>query len=119
MLGSVFKALWCNIYNRKWAYDTDHFRLEGYVYPNFNRKLKHPNAKQNPGGIGIFIHKEMVEGIEIKKCPDYVVVWLKLNGIFCTIRAIYIAVTYIVPEGWTHTRHDLFTLLHEDIASIA
>ena len=119
MLGPFLKLHDVIFITETWACDTDHFRLEGYVYHNFSRKIKHPNAKRNSGGIGIFIRKEMVEGIEIKKCIDDVVVWVKLNGnFFGTIRDIYIAVAYIVPEGSTHSRHDPFALLHDEIASI-
>ena len=63
MLGSSLKHHDVISITETWACDTDNFRLEGYVYHNFSRKIKHPNAKQNSGGIGILIRKEMVEGI--------------------------------------------------------
>ena len=82
MLGPFLKLHDVIFITETWACDTDHFRLEGYVYHNFSRKIKHPNAKRNSGCIGIFIRKEMAEGIEIKNCIDDVVVWVKLNGYF-------------------------------------
>ena len=103
MLGPFLKLHDVIFVTETWAWESDYFNLEGYVYHNFNRKSKHANAKRNSGGIGIFIRRELKEGIEIKKCINDVVVWVKLNGkFFGTIRDIYIAIAYIVPEGSTH-----------------
>ena len=60
-----------------------------------------------------------MDGIEIWKYFDDVIVWIKLKcKLFGTIRDIYIAVVYIVPEGSTHSRQDSFALLHDYIACI-
>ena len=119
MLGPFLKLHDVIFVTETWAWDNDYFNLEGYVYHNFNRKSKHANAKRNSGGIGIFIRRELTEGIEIKKCINDVVVWVKLIGkFFGTVRDIYIAIAYIVPEGSTHAHRDAFALLHNDIAAI-
>ena len=82
------------------------------IFFNYGRHRVHHNARRNSGGIGIFIRKEIVDGIEVKKHLDDVIVWIRLKrDFFGFSNDIYIAIAYTVPEYFTHTRHDPFGLL--------
>ena len=96
-----------------WSSDQDDISLDGYFYYNYPRNYKHPDAKRMSGGLGIFIRRELKDGVDIWSYTDDVIAWVILKKDFFGIQSdIYVANVYIVPEGSTYIRHKQRVLMH-------
>ena len=92
ILGNFFKSFDFIFLTETCACDIDNYNIEGYVFFNYSRRQVHHNARRNSGGIGIFIRNDIVEGDEMRKNMDDVIVWIKLKREFFGLpRYIYIS----------------------------
>ena len=96
--------------------------IPGYIYKDFPRQYKHPNAPYNSGGIGIFVKSSIINGIKFE-CKNESLVWLKLcSSFFHWNKDKYIGCVYFSPNESTyiHTtneRTDYFNILSEEISA--
>ena len=95
--------------------------IPGFVYKDFPRKFRHPNAPGPSGGIGIFIKTDILEGVELE-CYEECIVWIKLKSSFFSWDSDkLIGCIYFSPQDSTYihscnVRTDYYTILSEQIA---
>ena len=119
ILGGFLKQHDIVLLTETWAKNDDNFHLENHVFYNFARNAIHPNAKRSSGGIGVFIKRDIIKGVDIRKHTDDIISWIKLKKAhFGLVNDIYIGNVYMVPHSSNHVRHDAFDLLQNDIADI-
>ena len=119
LLGSFLKQFDIILLSETWASTHDAFSLDGYVYHNYPRKSKHLKSKRESGGLGIFIHHGIQEGILKWSHTDDIIAWIILKKSFFGLENdIYLANIYIVPEGSTYLKHDEFNLLYQQILKV-
>ena len=89
------------------------------MYYNYPRKSKHLKSKREFGGLGIFIHHGIQEGILKWSHTDDNIAWIILKKSFFGLENdIYLANIYKVPEGSTYLKHDEFNLLYQQILKV-
>lgn len=92
--------------------------IAGFTFYHFARQWKHPNARRASGGIGIFISNTLKNGVKITQSHE-AIIWIQLDKLFFKLQThVYIACTYIPPEGSTYCPSGcIFDILVEQIAS--
>ena len=71
------------------------------------------------GGSGIFIRRELKDGVDIWSYTDDVIAWVILKKDFFGIQSdIYVANVYTVPEGSTYIRHDEYNVIYDHVVNI-
>ena len=89
------------------------------MYYNYPRKSKHFQSKRESGGLGIFIHHGIQEGILKWAHTDDIIAWIILmKSFFGLENDTYLANIYIVPEGSIYLKHDEFNLLNQQILKV-
>ena len=82
MLGSFFKKFNLVLLCETWLdkSQTDEFDiLDNYVFHNFSRTRKHPNAIRDSGGLGVYVHKSFEHGIDFTSRIDDIISTMKLK----------------------------------------
>ena len=99
--------------------DTD-YDIPSHEYKNFPRNYIHPNAPGPSGGIGLFISKSIIAGLETYS-HDESAVWLKLSANFFGWKDDkYLLVVYFPPADSTYVQNttantDYFTILNTEL----
>ncbi len=102
------------------AYTTTDYDMPNHKYLNFARKYIHPNAPGPSGGIGLFISKNIIDGIKAYS-SDESIVWLKLHGnFFGWNNDKLLAIVYFSPSDSTYVHTspvntDYFDILSTEI----
>ena len=95
-----------------WANDDAEFFLNGYEYYNYPRKYKHRCAKRSSGGLGVFIRKNVREGVVIGGHTNDIIAWFVLKkSYFGFPRDIHLACIYIVPESSSNSTQEEFNII--------
>ena len=82
LLGFFLKKIDIILLSETWESTHDAFSLDGYVYHNYPRKSKHLNSKRESGGLGIFTHHGIQEGILRWSHTDDIIAWIILKKSF-------------------------------------
>ena len=113
ILGTYLKTLDVILLSETWLNADNHVALTGFKFYNYPRRPKHPNAKKDSGGLGIFMHKRVERGIEMLHNHNDVIAWIKLKKEFFGFkRDLFVVNVYFVPENSTHNNEDPFDILH-------
>ena len=119
ILGNFFKKLDIILLIETWTSDNAEIELKGFTFYNYPRKYRHPNAKRDSGGIGIFVRDDIKHGVVIWRNTEDVVIWIQLKaGYFGLKRDLYVANIHMVPQGSVHVRDEIFSLLYGDLAQL-
>ena len=59
------------------AYENTTYNIPNFIYYNFARKHLHPDSPWSSGGIGIFVRRNLTEGIEEPFSSHESIVWIK------------------------------------------
>ena len=108
------------MFNETWSKGIENYTIENFtLLVDGYRKSKHPLAIRNSGGICIFIHDDIKEGVQIHTVYKDITAWLKLDkAILGLENDIYLGCVYFPPEKSTCIEDDLFTILQSQIANI-
>ena len=69
--------------------------------------------------MGIFICREITNGVHIWSYTDDVIAWVILKKGFFGIQSdIYVANVYIVPEGSTYIRNGEYNVMYDHVVKI-
>ena len=94
-------------------------QLRNFEYFPFSRKYKHKRAWRAAGGQGIFIRKDIIQGVKIDKNYDDVLVWIKLfKEYFCLEQDVYLGSVYIYPENSLCTEEDQFQIIQQAVCDL-
>ena len=80
IVGSLFLKYDIIMLCETWANDDAEFFLNGYEYYNYPRKYKHRCAKRSSGGLGVFIRKNVREGVVIGGHTNDIIAWFVLKS---------------------------------------
>ena len=106
-----------------WTSNLSNIHINGYESFNCPRLKCNKKAKRDSGGIAIYYKQYLSNHIELMKCNQVGIVWLKLSKQFlCVDNDAYFCVCYIPPEGSAVYRNrksslyevDFFELLNAD-----
>ena len=93
--------------------------LKNFEYFQFSRKYKHKKAWRAAGGQGIFIRKDILDGVKIVKNYDDVLVWIRLFKEFFQLdKDIYLGSVYIYPENSLCTEEDQFQIVQQAVCEL-
>ena len=113
-----------------WISEDSKYELNGFKYYNYPRKIMHQNAKRSSGGLGIFVRKNIAQGVTVLKHTKGITAWIKLDKDFfglttdthmytyTCIRYTYVGSVYCVAAGSTHLIDDPFDILLQDISQL-
>ena len=119
ILGNFFKKLDIILLTETWTSDNAEIELKGFTFYNYPRKYRHPNAKRDSGGIGIFVRDDIKHGVVIWRNTEDVVTWIQLKAEYFGLkRDLYVANIHMVPQGSVHVRDEIFSLLYGDLAQL-
>ena len=119
LLGVFLKNYDVILLNETWASDVDDYILDGFVYHNYPRKCKHSKSKRESGGLGIFVNRDIQDGVIRWAHTDDIIAWIILKKSFFGFeKDIYLGTVYIVPEGSTYLKYDEFNLLYQQILKV-
>ena len=117
LLGSHFKKHDVILLQETWSNEGEEFHLDGYIFYNFPRKYRCKPSLRNSGGLGVFIRRDIAEGVHIVKSYHDVSVWVRLDKhLLGLVNNLYVANVYIVPENSVYLCHDVFHVLRGDIS---
>ena len=119
ILGNFFTKLDIILLTETWTSDNAEIELKDFTFYNCPRKYRHPNAKRDSVGIGIFVRDHIKHGVVIWRNTEDVVAWIQLKAEYFGLkRDLYVANIYMVPQGSVHVRDDIFSLLYGDLAQL-
>ena len=97
--------------------------IPNFIFHNFPRKFKHPNAPKASGGIGIYVRSDLQIGINVSLNHESIIKLQLKSEFFHAEHNINILCTYFPPADSsynqsTNSRTDYFNLLQEALAAI-
>ena len=117
ILGTFLQSFDLILLTETWACTDAVFELEGFTFYNYPRHYKHPNARRDSGGIGVFVHNDIKSGVVVGKNHDDVLTWVKLNATYFGLeKDLYVGKIFEVPQGSVHLRDNVFSVLYKEIA---
>ena len=94
-------------------------QLKNFKFFPFSRKYKHKRAWRAAGGQGIFIRNDILQGVQVVKNYDDVLVWIKLFKQFFQLdRDVYLGSVYVYPENSLCTEEDQFQIIQQAVCEL-
>lgn len=87
-------------FSETWVKKDEQYQLSNYHCVNVPRKERvSVKCKRGHGGVCLYIHENVYEGVQILETNDSGFIWVKLcKDFFCLTEDLCICFTYIPPQ---------------------
>ena len=117
ILGTFLQNFDLILLTETWACADVVFEVKGFTCHNYPRHYKHPNARRDSGGIGVFIRNDIKNAVVVGKIHDDVLTGIKLDATYFGLeKDLYVGNIYVAPQGSVHMRDDVFSVLYKEKA---